>query len=80
MILVNLLTYLLDKVSPYSVDTVLARHERDITRLQKVADNRRAAAEAQVTAAQDLLAEARDHADEAAKADRIASRMKSLLD
>jgi hypothetical protein len=76
----NFITYLMDRISPFSVDSVVRRHTRDIARLQKVADNRRALAEASVTAATDILKDAREHSAHAARADRLADRMKALLD
>ena len=76
----NFICNLMDRLSPFSVDSVMRRHQRDVVRLQKVSDNRRAIAEANVSAAHDLLAEARDHSDHAARADRLADRMKALLD
>jgi hypothetical protein len=76
----NLITRLLDLMSPFSVETVIRRHERDMKRLQAVADNRRAAAEAETSAAHACLKAARDHADEAVRAERIADRMKALVD
>ena len=76
----NLIARLLDLLSPFSVETVIRRHERDVARLQRVADNRRVAAEAEASAAHAALQAARDHADEATRAERIADRMKALVD
>jgi len=76
----NFIARLLDLLSPFSVDNIVRRHERDVARLQRVADNRRAAAEAEASAAHAALNAAREHADEAVRAERIADRMKALVD
>ena len=76
----KLIARVLDKVSPFDADAVISTHQRAIARLEKVAENRRQAAELQLQAANDLLADARDHAGHAARAERIAARMKAVLD
>lgn len=76
----KLIARLLDKVSPFDADAVISSHQRAISRLERVAENRRAAAEINLEAANDLLADARDHAGHAARAERIAARMKAVLD
>lgn len=76
----NLIERLLDKVIPFNADSVLASHNRAIARLEKVAENRRQAADVSLEAARDLLADAKDHAGHAARAERIAARMKAVMD
>jgi len=78
--IVKLIARLLDKVSPFDADAVISSHQRAIARLERVAENRREAAELQLNAAHDLLADAREHAGHAARAERIAARMKAVLD
>jgi hypothetical protein len=76
----NFIARLLDLVSPFNAESVTKRIDRDVKRLRKVADNRRHAAENFVTAATDLLTEAREHASHAAHAERVAERLSKLLD
>lgn len=62
------------------VNTITARFEKDIERLNAIALKRRAAAVAQMEAAIKARESAEAHRDHANWADRVALKIKSLVD
>lgn len=76
----NFLDRIFNFISPFSVTHITQRMERDLARLRIVADNRRAAADAHMEAAGDLMNAAAEHAQEAARAERVANRLAAIVE
>lgn len=71
---------LLSLLFPYTVDSAIKRFERDVARLNKIADDHNAAADAHYEAANDFVRYAREHQQEASRAARVATRVQALID
>lgn len=71
---------LLALIFPYTVDSAIKRFERDAARLNKIADNHNAAADAHFESANDFVKFAREHQQEASRAARVAARVQALID
>jgi len=76
----DLIKNLLSQVFPYTVDSAIKRFERDVARLNKIADNHSAAADAHFEAANDFVEFAKEHQREASRAARVATRVAALID
>ena len=74
------LKLLLAELFPFSVDSILSRFEKDVRKLEKLALDHRAAAESHTELAYDFLDMADDAHDEADRAERVAARVKALID
>lgn len=65
---------------PVTVDGVLARFERDVQKLNALAANHRAAAELHEELAEEFYAMSDDSHAEADRAERVAERVRALID
>jgi hypothetical protein len=71
---------LLARLFPFTVDSITARFEKDVQKLEKLALDHRAAAESHTEMAHDFLDFADAAHDEADRATRVAARVKALID
>ena len=76
----NAIVLLLAQLFPISVDSITARFEKDVRKLETLALDHRAAAESHTDLAHDFLDMADAAHAEADRAERVASRVKALID
>lgn len=76
----NAIALLRAQMFPFSVDSITARFEKDVRKLEKLALDHRAAAESHTELAHDFLDMADAAHDEADRAERVAARVKALID
>ena len=76
----NAIVLLLAQLFPISVDSITARFEKDVRKLETLALDHRAAAESHTDLAHDFLDMADAAHDEADRAERVAARVKALID
>ena len=76
----NAIVLLLAQLFPISVDSITARFEKDVRKLESLALDHRAAAESHTDLAHDFLDMADAAHAEADRAERVAARVKALID
>jgi len=76
----NAIVLLLAQLFPISVDSITARFEKDVRKLETLALDHRAAAESHTDLAHDFLDMADAAHAEADRAERVAARVKALID
>lgn len=74
------LNNLIAMLFPFTVDCVIARFERDVERLETLAQSHRDAGEMHAELAEEFYAMSEDSHDEADRADRVAAKIAALLD
>lgn len=80
LFLKNLLSAVVAAVVPSTVDAITARFNKDVSKLEKLALDHRAAAESHTDLAHDFLDMADAAHAEADRAGRVAARVKALID
>jgi hypothetical protein len=76
----TLLSNIVAAIIPSTVDAITARFDKDVTKLEKLALDHRAAAESHTSLAHDFLDMADTAHEEADRALRVAARVKALID
>ncbi|MBB5357520.1 hypothetical protein HDE76_000702 [Rhodanobacter sp. ANJX3] len=76
----NLIAAVVSAVVPTTVDAITNRFNKDVSKLEKLALDHRAAAESHTDLAHDFLDMADAAHDEADRAERVAARVKALID